>query len=236
MSNGLAGIAMQYRHLIPPAELELLRGILDAVPNPIFIKDDQHRFVALNQAMCELLGHPHYELVGRKDEDFVPKEIAELYLERDRFVLETGEADENEEPITDGEGKLHTIITRKKRLMLRDGTRLVVGCISDITEFRRAEAQIRYNAEHDHLTGLANRALFRDRLAEAVNREGNDGLHAAVLFLDLDGFTAINDTAGHAAGDNMLVQTASILQSLAGSDDVVTRLGGDEFAIIQPSV
>jgi len=109
----------------------------------------------------------------------------------------------------------------------------VVGCISDITEFRRAEALIRYNAEHDHLTGLANRALFRDRLTDAVNSEGGDNLRIAVLFLDLYDFKAVNDTAGHAAGDNMLVQTASILESLAGPNDVVARLGGDEFAIVQ---
>jgi diguanylate cyclase (GGDEF)-like protein/PAS domain S-box-containing protein len=218
--------------VLAPIDIEFLRGIIDAVPNPIFIKDADHRFVALNQAMCELMGHPHRELIGRRDEDFVPKKQAEVYLERDRFVLATGQLDENEEHITDGEGQLRTIITRKKRLELGDGTKLVVGCISDITEFRRAEALIRHNAEHDHLTGLANRALFRGRLDDAVKNEGENGLHVAVLFIDLDGFKAINDTLGHAAGDNMLVQTAAILQSLVGDDDVVARLGGDEFAII----
>jgi diguanylate cyclase (GGDEF)-like protein/PAS domain S-box-containing protein len=232
-ATGTSGVAIEQENISVSVDLDFLRGIIDAVPNPIFIKDDQHRFVALNQAMCELLGHPHHELIGRRDEDFVPKALAEVYLERDRVVLETGQVDENEELITDGEGALRTIITRKKRLELANGARLVVGCISDITEFRRAEDQIRYNAEHDHLTGLANRSLFRDRLADAVNSEGANRLHTAILFIDLDGFKAINDTLGHAAGDNILVQTAAILESLTGPDDIVARLGGDEFAIIQ---
>src|SRR5690349_8179303 len=80
-----------------------------------------------NQSMCELMGHDHSDLVGRKDEDFVPRHMVEVYLEMDRRVLDTGVANENEEQVTDGEGAVRTIITRKKRLELGDGTRFVVG-------------------------------------------------------------------------------------------------------------
>ena len=137
---------------------------------------------------------------------------------------------------TDGEGNLRIIITRKSRVRLSNGKRVVVGCISDITEFRRAEMQIRHNAEHDHLTNLANRAVFCERLDEILARTDSGGLGTALLLIDLDGFKNLNDALGHAAGDNLLVQTGGVLLSLTGPDDVVARLGGDEFAIIHRAI
>ena len=217
-------------------EVEDLRGIIDALPNPIFVKDEQHRFVMLNEAMCELMGRPYKDLIGRTDHDFLPKEQADVFIGKDRIVLETGIENENEEFFTDGEGNLRIIITRKSRVRLSNGKRVVVGCISDITEFRRAEMQIRHNAEHDHLTNLANRALFCERLDEILARTDSGGLGTALLLIDLDGFKNLNDALGHAAGDNLLVQTGGVLLSLAGPDDVVARLGGDEFAIIHRAI
>jgi diguanylate cyclase (GGDEF)-like protein/PAS domain S-box-containing protein len=212
------------------SDLDTARGIIDAVPQPVFLKDDQHRFVTLNQTMCDLMGRPFEQLVGKTDHDFVPKDQADVFRANDQRVLDTGEVNENEELFTDGEGGLRTIVTRKKRLVLPNGARLVVGCISDITEFRRAEAQIRHNAEHDYLTGLANRALFRTRLHNAI---ADRSAACALLVVDLDGFKTVNDMLGHAAGDNLLIQAAGALTGLAGPDDLVARLGGDEFAIIQ---
>jgi diguanylate cyclase (GGDEF)-like protein/PAS domain S-box-containing protein len=214
-------------------DLDAVRGIIDAVPHPIFIKDEQHRFVTMNKTMCDLMGRSFDELIGRKDHDFVPADQADVYLVNDQLVLDTGQVNENEEAFTGGDGGLRTIITRKNRLALAGGSRLIVGCITDITEFRRAEAQIRHNAEHDNLTGLANRALFHDRLRQA-NDEADAGLNpGALLIIDLDGFKNVNDLLGHDVGDNLLVQAAGILSALAGADDVVARLGGDEFAVIQ---
>ena len=110
---------------------------------------------------------------------------------------------------------------------------MIVGCITDITEFRRAEQMVRYNAEHDHLTGLANRALFQKHLRESIMQLRPGGPSIALLLIDLDGFKGVNDLNGHAAGDEVLIATAQGLSDLAGPGDVVARLGGDEFAIIQ---
>lgn len=219
------------KHLF--ADVAALRGIIDAVPNAVFVKDRDSRFLVVNETMCRLMGRPFDELVGRFDSDFVPAEQAAVFRAVDRAILETGLPNENEELITDGNGELRTIITRKQALDLSDGNRLIVGCITDITEFRRAEQLVRYNAEHDHLTGLANRALFQKQLREAILQIRPGGEAIALLLIDLDGFKAVNDRIGHAAGDEVLMATARSLSELADAGDVVARLGGDEFAIIQ---
>ncbi len=215
------------------SNVEALRGIIDAVPHPIFVKDSESRFLIVNAAMCRFMGRPFDELVGRLDEDFVPKEQAEIYQENDRRVLATGEINENEEPFSGGDGETRTIVTRKSRFVPSGGEPLLIGCITDISDFRRAEAMIRHHAEHDHLTGLANRSLFARRLEAALAEKPRPGESAALLLLDLDGFKAVNDTLGHAAGDNILVQAANALTDLLGETDNIARLGGDEFAIVQ---
>jgi len=108
-----------------------------------------------------------------------------------------------------------------------------VTLIEDITERRRAEAEIVHLARHDVLTGLANRAEFNARLEEASRRLKRNGGNLAVMMIDLDRFKAVNDTLGHLAGDQLLSEVARRLQSTVRDTDVLARLGGDEFAIIQ---
>jgi diguanylate cyclase (GGDEF)-like protein len=108
-----------------------------------------------------------------------------------------------------------------------------VTLIEDITERRRAEAEIVHLARHDVLTGLANRAEFNNRLEEASRRLKRNGVSLTVMMIDLDRFKAVNDTLGHLAGDHLLSEVARRLQSTVRDTDVLARLGGDEFAIIQ---
>jgi diguanylate cyclase (GGDEF)-like protein len=108
-----------------------------------------------------------------------------------------------------------------------------VATVEDITERRRAEAEIVHLARHDVLTGLANRAEFNAKLDEASKRLKRNGGAVTVMMLDLDKFKAVNDTLGHPAGDQLLVEVARRLKSSIRETDVLARLGGDEFAIIQ---
>jgi diguanylate cyclase (GGDEF)-like protein/PAS domain S-box-containing protein len=105
--------------------------------------------------------------------------------------------------------------------------------VSDVTDARRAENELRHQALHDALTGLPNRALLTDRLRTAVARQVRAGSGPlAVLFLDLDQFKIINDTRGHDAGDLLLVEVAARLEQAVRADDTLARVGGDEFAVL----
>ena len=107
----------------------------------------------------------------------------------------------------------------------------------EIHERRRAEERLSYDALHDALTGLPNRALFLDRLEHAGRKKKRTpDFEYAVLFLDLDSFKVVNDSLGHVAGDQLLVRTAQILLSCVRVTDTVARLGGDEFVILLEDV
>ncbi|MEU6404489.1 EAL domain-containing protein [Streptomyces sp. NPDC046985] len=108
---------------------------------------------------------------------------------------------------------------------------LIFNC-RDVTERVRLQAQLQHNAEHDPLTDLPNRSLFTKRVQQALSGRRSTDQGAAVLFIDLDGFKAVNDTIGHQAGDELLIQAARRLHESVRSGDTASRLGGDEFAAL----
>ncbi len=108
----------------------------------------------------------------------------------------------------------------------------VVLTTRDVTQRVALEEQLVHRAFHDELTGLANRALFTNRVEQALLRALRDGRRTAVLFLDLDDFKEINDSLGHAAGDSLLMQSAERLRACLRAGDTAARLGGDEFAVL----
>ena len=110
--------------------------------------------------------------------------------------------------------------------------RLLSRSINYAIERKRAEVELAHQAMHDALTALPNRALFYDRLGQALNRVGRHSTAAAVLFLDLDRFKLINDSLGHGAGDKLLVSVAERLSNVLRGGDTAARFGGDEFVIL----
>lgn len=111
-----------------------------------------------------------------------------------------------------------------------------VGIFSDITSIKENEAKLQYLAHYDQLTGLPNRILFIDRLKQAIAQGKRAHQQVAVMFLDLDGFKAVNDTLGHTAGDEMLRQVAKRLTQCLRATDTVARFGGDEFTVVLAAV
>jgi diguanylate cyclase (GGDEF)-like protein/PAS domain S-box-containing protein len=122
---------------------------------------------------------------------------------------------------------------------VRDDAHHVINYIavfSDITTIKNAQAKVEYLASHDALTGLPNRVLFRDRLAQVLARAHRHGRNVALLFVDLDRFKLVNDTLGHETGDRLLQEVARRLLTCVRAEDTVARMGGDEFVIIQEDV
>jgi diguanylate cyclase (GGDEF)-like protein/PAS domain S-box-containing protein len=111
-----------------------------------------------------------------------------------------------------------------------------VWSFSDITEQKRLENELSHLAFHDTLTGLANRALFRDRLNQAIARNERSSKYVAVMFLDVDNFKTINDSLGHSAGDELLRTVGEALTRVLRKSDTAARLGGDEFAVLVEDV
>lgn len=126
---------------------QFLSLILDAIPDPVFVKDSNHQFVMVNSALSAILGHPAEEIVGRRDEDFVSREEAEIFLSRDRLVLETGVVDLFEERLTDGQGLVHILLTRKGLFVDSSGNRFIVGIIRDVTTDKGNEQRLRQSLQ-----------------------------------------------------------------------------------------
>lgn len=119
----------------------------------------------------------------------------------------------------------------------RDGSITgVVFAFHDVTEKRLLTEQLSYQATHDSLTGLPNRALFGSRLEQVITEASYQCRHVALLFLDLDGFKRVNDTLGHAVGDQVLKNVAQRLLRVVRTTDTLARLGGDEFAVVLPGI
>ncbi|HAG82539.1 MAG TPA: histidine kinase, partial [Cyanobacteria bacterium UBA12227] len=121
----------------------LLNHIIDAIPEPIFVKDELHRWVALNEACCKLMGYRRDELIGKSDYDFFPQEEADVFWEKDNLVFSTGQPHENEENFTDAQGQTYLICTKKSVVQDGRGQKLLVGTIRDVSAHRQAQEQLR---------------------------------------------------------------------------------------------
>lgn len=134
--------------MTPEPHVPRLEGLLEALPNPVFVKDEQHRWVLLNDAYCRFMGYERSQLIGRSDPDFFPKAEADVFWRQDDLVLSSGRDDENEEHFTDAAGNLHVIVTRKTLHVDPDGRRFLVGVITDITERKQMEEALRRSRDN----------------------------------------------------------------------------------------
>ena len=203
-------------------------------PGPAYIKDAEGRFQFANHSLLQLTGKSCGPLIGRTVRDLWP-ELAAEHESNDRRVFADGEAIQAIERIPQDDG-VHSFLVHKFPIPDAEGRPLMLGGVAiDFTERLRIEAekkaQLDYLAYYDALTGLPNRALFSDRVNQAVQWRDRRETRMAVLAIDIDRFAYINDSLGRQTGDSLLKLIALRLQDILAQSGSVTRIGSDAFAI-----
>lgn len=215
------------------AEMLKLSSALTHSADAVMVTNREGKIEYVNPAFETITGYMREEIIG-KDPSLLRSEEHDEELFADMW-----------ETISRGEVFRCELINRRKDgttfheektiTPLKDAHGNITHYIAtgvDISERIRAQEKLEYMAHHDAVTGLPNRVLLLDRVQQALVRGARESSQVAVLFLDLDGFKAINDTVGHHFGDRFLGEVAARLQYAVREEDTVARLGGDEFAIV----
>ncbi len=219
-----------------------LRLIIDTMPAYIFAKDHNGRYILANQAMADFFYTSPELMMGRTDADFgMTKEDFKAFRDQDLQVVESGKplfvSEHHGQRFDHSPGWFQTT----KVPYHRPGSKntAILGITVDITELKLAKSRLqeseeRYRslAQHDILTGLPNRALFSDRLGQALALARRSSERLALAFVDLDRFKEVNDRFGHTMGDLLLKEAADRMRTSLRASDVVGRIGGDEFIIL----
>ena len=174
----------------------------------------------------DAVGKRFWDLVAEQDREDVTRTFMRL-RERARFGPRVVE-----KQTTRKDGTSVHLQARCSDLRAEPNVAGLVFTLRDVTAQHKLEDELKHRAFHDSLTGLPNRLLFQDRIAQRSAAAGRDGSIAGVLFVDLDDFKVVNDTKGHSVGDELLVAVASRLSALVRESDTAARLGGDEFALL----
>lgn len=229
----------------------LYRYMVDSSPDIIYVLDDQGRFVFLNRKFEDLLGYTRKEMLGRHYSVILHPDDVELvrysFNERRTGARATNcqeirirRADESEpahfevtsisvELSAMGIYRPHPHVSEREWI----GT---YGVARDITRRKDAEQLIAYQAYHDLLTGLPNRARLAEHFGLAYAQVERGGHRLALMFIDLDRFKMVNDTMGHASGDELLRKVADRLRDCIRGSDTLARIGGDEFVLLLPYI
>ena len=220
-----------------PDERETDHALLESMPDAVVVSDSQGRIVFANRQAERMTGYTRQELAKHRIDVLVPEPLRAAHREhrRDYYLTLAG-------PRSMGATQRDFLVLRKDGSQFYADIALgpcglqTVAVVRDVTERRRLEAALEYQALHDPLTDLANRTLFFDRLHQAILSGHRDRNQVALVMMDLDRFKDINDTFGHVVGDKVLKQLASRLGTGLRATDTVGRLGGDEFAWILPRI
>lgn len=216
-----------------------MRQLMDAIPHSVYARDRNGRFIYANPCLALMMGLTVKEIEGRTLRELQPQLSEDALVDQlaaDCRVIDSGiEEVIPEETIVDAFGVTRICYTIRTPLQYPDKT-IVLVVSMDVTDQKIAEQRIRFMAFHDALTNLPNRSLLMETLEREIARSHRNGQMGALLFIDLDGFKAVNDRLGHQCGDELLDQLARRLEQHVREGDMAARLAGDEFVILAPDL
>ncbi|HEX4308577.1 MAG TPA: GGDEF domain-containing protein [Acidobacteriaceae bacterium] len=223
-------------------ELEMLRAVIASVPDLIYVKDEESRFLLANQGTADVMGAASgNELRGKSDFDYYPTELAAGFYQDEQRVIQSGvPLVSQDEHVRESDGRIRWLLTTKVPFRDSEGKAIgIIGIGRNITalketesELKRARENLHFRATHDSLTSLLNRDAILDMLGREISRSSREHGATAILLADLDHFKNINDRFGHPIGDEVLRETAKRFLRAVRTYDLVGRLGGEEFLVI----
>jgi diguanylate cyclase (GGDEF)-like protein/PAS domain S-box-containing protein len=214
-------------------ERRIAIAVLRSMNEAVAVIDRDFNFVSVNPAFTRTTGYSEREVIGQNASllDSPQHDVAFYTRIRQKLINDGHWAGEMWQKRKNGQEFLCQVESTATE-GIHGEHRLYIAVITDITQQKRAEQELRYLANFDTLTNLPNRAMLSERLSRAIVRARRQDHRIAVLFLDLDRFKDINDSLGHTAGDRILRAAAMRLQETVGEHQTVARLGGDEFTIV----
>jgi diguanylate cyclase (GGDEF)-like protein/PAS domain S-box-containing protein len=211
---------------------EWYRRLFEDANDLIFTRDLDGRITNVNHACESLTGYSRAELLGMNVQELLIPEHRPRLLEHNAFLLARGQLGPGDVNLIAKDGRVIPV-EFSLRLIAEDGRPVAVqGIGRDISDRKALEEHLTRQAFYDPLTGLANRALFMDRLRHALRAAARHHSSVTVLFLDLDDFKEVNDCFGHRAGDELLATISQRLAACLRPGDTLARLGGDEFTVL----
>lgn len=213
-----------------------LDATLKAIPDLMFEIDAEGRYYGVHAPRPELLAVPIEGLIGRRVRDVVPPEVLDVCIQAMEQATRFGKSYGHRYRLMTQSGERWFELSMASRQVRTGEAPRFVALVRDITDHKDTEARLEEMAFYDPLTGLPNRRLLLDRIEQIVALMARSREHAALLFLDLDGFKQINDRHGHAAGDEVLQVQGRRLRALVRQSDPLGRLSGDEFLLMLPQL
>lgn len=209
------------------------RDLVETAHDLVWSMDADGHWTYLNGACQSIYGYTPHEMTGRHMREFQVATHADMDNEAFQAILNGKELVQYETVHVDREGRQHYLSFNARGHTDESGKIVhISGTARDISEQKAFQQQLSYQAEHDSLTGLFNRHYFQQELERTVARVARNGAECALFYIDLDQFKYINDTLGHAAGDQLLVEISGLLSSHVREGDLVSRFGGDEFTLL----
>jgi diguanylate cyclase (GGDEF)-like protein/PAS domain S-box-containing protein len=209
------------------------RKLVETTAEGYWLVDSQLKIIDVNQAFCDMLGYSRREILGRCPAEFCDEENQIVFFEQNSKIAEMKHR-AYELTLKTKKGEVVYAHVNSTTLISEVG-RLVgsFAFITDITERKKIEKRLQYEALHDPLTKLGNRTLCVDRIKQAMERAvRRENYYFAVMFIDIDRFKIVNDSLGHAVGDKLLCEVGERLTRCVRGLDTVSRFGGDEFVLI----